>query len=206
MKPLSEVESALSELCKLVQEFGQRGWVPATSSNFSWRLDETSMAVTQSGVDKTKLMPKDFMAIDFNFEQKEPDFAKPSAETHIHSCLYKNTDAQVILHTHSVTATVLSRKYEAQKAITFSGYEITKAFQPIATHENDFKLGILPNSQDMVTFAETLAQHLSDPAFRYGFLMAGHGIYTWGKSLAEAKRHLEALEFLLECHLLESRL
>jgi methylthioribulose-1-phosphate dehydratase len=33
----------------------------------------------------------------------------------------------------------------------------------------------------------------------HGYLIAGHGLYTWGKSFEIAKRQLEVLEFLLEC-------
>jgi|GEM_PF-6747725 len=34
-----------------------------------------------------------------------------------------------------------------------------------------------------------------------GFLLAGHGLYGWGSSIAEAKRHIEVFEFLMECRL-----
>ena len=33
---------------------------------------------------------------------------------------------------------------------------------------------------------------------RHGFLMAGHGLYTWGKDIAAARRQIEVLEFLFE--------
>jgi len=33
----------------------------------------------------------------------------------------------------------------------------------------------------------------------YGFLLAGHGLYVWGKDIPTAKRHLEVFEFLLQC-------
>jgi len=32
----------------------------------------------------------------------------------------------------------------------------------------------------------------------HGILIRRHGLYTWGEDLAEAKRQLEILEFLLE--------
>jgi methylthioribulose-1-phosphate dehydratase len=32
----------------------------------------------------------------------------------------------------------------------------------------------------------------------HGFLLREHGLYTWGQSLREAKRHVEILEFLVE--------
>ena len=37
----------------------------------------------------------------------------------------------------------------------------------------------------------------SSPA-RHGFLIRGHGLYTWGADLREADRHVEILEFLFE--------
>jgi methylthioribulose-1-phosphate dehydratase len=35
----------------------------------------------------------------------------------------------------------------------------------------------------------------------YGYLIEGHGLYTWGRDMAEAERHVEAFEFLLACEL-----
>jgi methylthioribulose-1-phosphate dehydratase len=35
----------------------------------------------------------------------------------------------------------------------------------------------------------------------HGYLIDGHGIYTWGRDMPETRRHLEALEFLLGCEL-----
>jgi methylthioribulose-1-phosphate dehydratase len=32
----------------------------------------------------------------------------------------------------------------------------------------------------------------------HGFLLAKHGLYTWGRDLAEARRHIEIHEFLFE--------
>jgi methylthioribulose-1-phosphate dehydratase len=39
---------------------------------------------------------------------------------------------------------------------------------------------------------------LSEHRAIHGFLLRGHGLYTWGASLQEAKRHVEILEFLME--------
>jgi methylthioribulose-1-phosphate dehydratase len=35
----------------------------------------------------------------------------------------------------------------------------------------------------------------------WGYLIDGHGLYAWGRDMAEARRHLEAFEFLLHCEL-----
>jgi len=45
-----------------------------------------------------------------------------------------------------------------------------------------------------------IESRLDDAAnpLRHGFLMAGHGLYTWGENLAAARRQIEVLEFLFE--------
>lgn len=57
---------------------------------------------------------------------------------------------------------------------------------------------ILENSQDMTVLAQQLSALLSEQPNIPGFLLRGHGLYTWGASIQEAKRHVEILEFLLE--------
>jgi methylthioribulose-1-phosphate dehydratase len=47
---------------------------------------------------------------------------------------------------------------------------------------------------------------LFDAGPRSGYLIAGHGLYAWGRDLAEARRHLEAFEFMLACELEPRRL
>jgi len=41
---------------------------------------------------------------------------------------------------------------------------------------------------------DVLDQHPS----AHGFLLRGHGLYTWGTDLQQAVRHVEILEFLME--------
>ena len=40
----------------------------------------------------------------------------------------------------------------------------------------------------------------------WGYLIAGHGLYAWGKDISEARRHLDAFEFMLGCELEMRRL
>jgi methylthioribulose-1-phosphate dehydratase len=34
-----------------------------------------------------------------------------------------------------------------------------------------------------------------------GYLIRGHGLYTWGARMSDALRQIEAFEFLFECEL-----
>jgi hypothetical protein len=58
----------------------------------------------------------------------------------------------------------------------------------------------IPASKDMPTLAAQV-EVLLDSHCLWGYLIDGHGLYTWGRDMTEARRHLEAFEFLLGCEL-----
>jgi methylthioribulose-1-phosphate dehydratase len=81
-----------------------------------------------------------------------------------------------------------------------------KAFPGIATHETRVSLPIYENSQDIAALAALVARQLSAGAQVPAYLIRGHGVYTWGRSLEEAERVTEALEHLLLCEIEALRL
>ncbi|MGH9849293.1 MAG: class II aldolase/adducin family protein, partial [Blastocatellia bacterium] len=87
---------------------------------------------------------------------------------------------------------------DAAGGLAIEGYEMLKGLDGVRTHEHREWLPIIENSQDMPALARTVEQALAKHTDAHGFLLRGHGLYTWGDSLAEAKRHVEILEFLLE--------
>ncbi|MEQ8464749.1 methylthioribulose 1-phosphate dehydratase [Coleofasciculus sp. E1-EBD-02] len=203
------------ELTNVIRFFANRGWTPATSSNFSFVKDQEQKAfvISRSGQDKSQFKPNHFMLIDERGQAIEPKEAKPSAETLIHLSLYNWQPIECVLHTHSPASTVLSMKYAGLGTdfahpgeMTFTGYEIKKAFDGIDTHDTTVTLPIFPNSQNMVEFANNLNHYLAQRDELFGFAIAGHGLYTWGNTIQAAKRHVEAWEFLFECRLLELRM
>jgi len=188
------------ELIPHVRELAQAGWTPATSSNFSHRLDDRHAAITVSGRDKGRLTENDIMVIDL--DGKAVDSAhRPSAETLLHTQLYRRfPEIGCVLHTHSQNQTVASRLFAGAGHVHLEGYELLKAFAGNTTHDTELDLPVLPNSQDMPTLAAQVDALLDDRCM-WGYLIDGHGLYTWGRDMAEARRHLEALEFLLGCEL-----
>lgn len=183
-----------------VRELSQLGWTPATSSNFSRRLDDRHAAITVSGRDKGKLKEADVMVVDLDGKPVGSD-RRPSAETILHTQLYRRfPDVGCVLHTHSRAQTVASKLYADAGHVRLAGYELLKAFHGNATHEVALDLPVLPNTQDMPTLAAQV-DALLDRDTLWGYLIDGHGLYAWGRDMAEARRHLEAFEFLLECEL-----
>ena len=188
------------EIIVNVRELAALGWTPATSSNFSRRLDDRHAAITVSGRDKGRLTEADVMVVDLEGKAVGSD-NRPSAETLLHTQLYaRYPEIGCVLHTHSRTQTVASRLYAPQGQIRFEGYELQKAFHGNTTHEGAMDVPVFPNTQDMHELAAWVEAKLDEQPM-WGYLIDGHGLYAWGRDMAEARRHLEAFEFLLGCEL-----
>ena len=175
-----------------------KGWVPATSGNFSARLPDGTIAITVSGKHKGRLEHDDIMLIDA--DANSLDGKKPSAETVLHTTLYKRfPDIQSILHPHSLNATLISRIFKSE--IVLEDYELLKALCGITTHECRIVVPIFANDQNIPRLAELVEQYLDKHADCRAYIIAGHGLYTWGSSVQETLRHLEALDFIFDCEL-----
>ncbi|RZZ81851.1 methylthioribulose 1-phosphate dehydratase [Pseudoxanthomonas winnipegensis] len=183
-----------------VAELARLGWTPATSSNFSERLDDRHAAITVSGADKSRMGREHIMVVDFDGRPVATD-KRPSAETLLHTQLYRRfPEVGCVLHTHSLVQTIASRLYAGAGHIRLEGYELLKAFHGNSTHEMAIDVPVLPNTQDMTVLA-TQVDALLDQGPLWGYLIDGHGLYAWGRTMAEARRHLEAFEFLFHCEL-----
>ena len=188
-----------TRLAELGRNFYGRGWLLGTSGNFSAvvRRKPLRLAVTQSGVDKGMLVPHHILQVDENGTVVDGS-GKPSVETALHLAIVRLRGAGAVLHTHSVWSTLLSQAQAAKGGITIEGYEMLKGLEGVRTHEHREWLPIIENSQDMAALAGVMEETLARFPRAHGLLLRGHGLYTWGSDLAEAKRHVEILEFLLE--------
>ena len=179
------------------------GWAPATSTNYSVRLPDDSApaycAITSSGIDKGAIEVEHILAVDQQGRPIDADGLKPSAETPLHLLLYRTMEAGAVFHTHSLPAALLSQLARDEGHVLLSGWELLKGLNGVSTHEAEISLPVFPNSQDMQALSAYVEQALSKERACYGFLLAGHGLYAWGKDIPEAKRHIEVFEYLLQC-------
>lgn len=195
-------QTDLTALVELGRWIGKKGWCPATGGNLSARINSELCWVSESGKDKGSLESTDFIEVDIASGQSLSQ-RKPSAETRLHTALYQLfPSASVVLHTHSVNATVLSRIHK-EKFLQIEGYEMQKTLKGQVTHQAFVNIPIFANNQDISVLAGQVLQHYLQPetSNTYGFLVRGHGLYCWGDNIGDAKRHLEGLEFLFECDL-----
>lgn len=183
----------------VIQDIHRKGWATGTGGNFSAVLTRQplTLLMAPSGVDKGLIKVDDLIEVNANAVVTVGD-GQASAETLVHLAIAEETQAGAILHTHSIFNTLLSEADVDLGYLHLQGYEMLKGLEGIHTHNATVSIPILPNSQDMVQISHEIRMLLKATQPFYGVLLAGHGLYTWGNTLFQARRHLEILEFLFE--------
>jgi methylthioribulose-1-phosphate dehydratase len=193
-----EFQQRALELIEAGRSLYALGMVPATSGNFSARLSNGRFAITVSGSHKGKLDGSQIMTIDADGQSL--DQRRPSAETLLHLQIYQRfPEANVVLHPHSVSATLLSRMKDTH--LVLQDYELLKAFPGINSHDCQVVVPNFANDQNIECLADKVECYMKNNAPVYGYLIGRHGFYTWGESIDDALRHVEAFEFLFDCEL-----
>lgn len=194
------IDERWNELADIKDELAARDWFMGTSGNLAIKVqdDPIQFLVTASGKDKRKRTNEDFLLVNKYGEPVEKTTLKPSAETLLHCEIYQRTKAGCSLHVHTVSNNVISELYATEKEVVFEGQELIKAFD--LWEENAIlKIPIIPNHAHI----PSLANEFSDFVYndKGAVLIQNHGITVWGKNGFEAKKLLEASEFLFQYHL-----
>jgi methylthioribulose-1-phosphate dehydratase len=186
-------------LCEIGRSFYARGWANGTGGNYSAVVDHDplQLAITPSGMEKGAMTPPDILQIN-SAGEVERGRSRPSFEYLIHLAIVRARGAGAVLHTHSVWSTILSEIHATRGGLAISGFEMLKGLEGVKTHQHREWIPILENSQDMPELGCKSEDILNQHPAAHGFLLQGHGLYTWGKTLTEAKRHIEIFEFLFE--------
>jgi methylthioribulose-1-phosphate dehydratase len=193
-------ESGVREIIAVGRRLDARGLAAATSGNYSLRVSNDRIAITVSGAHKGRLRAADVMLVDS--DGGSLDNRMPSAEMPLHVQLYRlYPHVQVVLHVHSVAAVALTRSRPRATLLALEGYEMLKAFPGIITHEGRVDIPVFDNSQDIPALGPSIVARLTKEPPPPAYLIRGHGMTAWGRSLDEAERVLEALEHLLACEL-----
>ncbi|MDX2085677.1 MAG: methylthioribulose 1-phosphate dehydratase [Candidatus Melainabacteria bacterium] len=206
---------AVQEIIQVGQFLDARGWAPATSGNYSVRLSDGHIAITTSGGSKGELTPAEVMTITREGEpvhitathtvhQTAP---RASAETLLHTGIYQQfPDAGAVLHVHFVAGVVLTRLLPEAETLVFENHEMLKAFPGVSTHQTEIRLPVFDNTQDMPCLAQAVRKRLLQEANPCAYFIRNHGLYAWGRHMAEARRIVEAVAFLTACELEMRRL
>ena len=192
---MNTIQELREQLTRTIADLHGRRWCEGTGGNFSVvvQQDPIHLLMAPSGVNKGQMEPAQLVIVD---EQQNviQGQGRASAETTLHIEIIRTLQCRAVLHTHSVDATVLSDHCAKQSTIRLEGWEMLKGLKGITTHDTLIDIPIVANNQNMRELSESIQPYLNtNPP---GILVAGHGLYAWGDSLAEAQRHVEILEFL----------
>ena len=186
-------DDAVRGVLALAHHAGAKNWVPATSGNFSVRIDANDCAITASGGDKGGLKAEGVIRAAI----RGPAHPRASAEAPLHYLMYRLSPAiGAVAHVHAQPAVLASLVFAHEGRVRIEGLELLKAFNGVKTHETHLDVPIFDNEQDMDALATRVEARLKADGVGWGFLLGGHGIYVWGASAQEALRHLDAFDYL----------
>ena len=197
----SRRQSLAEAMARDARAFYAHGWLMGTSGNLSCRLDPSSFLITASGKDKGALSGSDFLVCDLQGEAVGETPHRPSAETLVHCEIYaRRAEAGAIYHVHDPFAALCSARDEEAGETRFRGLEMIKGLD-VWEEDAEVALPILPNHASIPQLAYAVAEHLEQDQAHHrvpGVNILRHGVYAWGRTAAEAKRHIETLHYL--CH------
>lgn len=197
----------MKKLASLVRTMNSLGHNPATSGNYSLRSKTApEMAfVSESGIDKSRFTEDNFIPLYIQSKAMHPEYLdssrKSSDETDIHLSLYQITNANCVLHSHILDSLLFADLFVGKSFATIEGLELLKGFKGIKTHDLKINIPCFDNTQDIAALSEKIKPAILSQENNYGLLLRGHGIYVWGDSVEEAKRHLEVFEYIFKYYL-----
>jgi len=182
------------------RRFDAFGWTLGTSGNFSAVVSRSPLrlAVTPSGTAKGSLEAGQMILIGSDGRRLGGGTGTPSAEARLHLEVARLRGAGAVFHTHSVWSTILSDLHREAGGLRVEGYEMLKGLTGVTTHRHREWIPIIENAQDMRLLARHVRIALDEHPAAHAFLLRRHGLYTWGRDIPEAMRHVEILEFLME--------
>jgi S-methyl-5-thioribose-1-phosphate isomerase/methylthioribulose-1-phosphate dehydratase len=172
-----------------------RGWMPGTAGNISVRSGAAAV-ITGSGLSKGELSAADVVRVRIADSVPLGGQRRASAETAIHTAIYRATGAAAVVHVHPAHATAVSiTAGEGSDVVRFSGYELIKGL----VAGESVQVPVVSNHADVTRIAAEVERRLAgDPQAAPVLFIAGHGITAWGASLAQARDRAECLEALCE--------
>lgn len=195
----------LTNLAELVRKLNTTGHNPATSGNYSHRSDETPdyAFVSESGIDKSIFSENHFIPLNIHTKEKHDFYKgrKSSDETDVHLAIFQATKANCVLHSHMLEALWFADLFKGKSYADLTGLELLKGFKGVTTHEISIRIPIFDNTQDIESLAENIKPSLILDENNYGVILRGHGIYVWGDTVSQAKRHLEVFEYIFKYNL-----
>ncbi len=196
--------STATLVCELCRLFYQLGWASGTGGGISIR-DEHGVWVAPSGVQKERIEPHDVFLLAPVWDRVEVIEPARDASLRISECqplffnAFRTRGAGAVLHSHSIWAVLAARLFSPDgkaSELCTRNLEMQKGLRGIGCFD-ELRVPIIPNTPRESQLTESMAEAMASYPDVDAVIVAGHGIYVWGRDWVEAKTQAECLDFLM---------
>lgn len=198
--PIADADDARALIVDLCQRLYERGWVSGTGGGVSVRLgDRVFMA--PSGVQKEMIDPAWIYELDLKGDVVDgPD---PSLGFGVSQCrplflaAMQLRGAGAVIHSHSrqaVVATLLAEKAGGDR-LRLTHLEMLKGLKGVG-YADVHEVPVLNNTAHECDLADALREAIAAFPQSHAVLVRRHGVYIWGDTWLDAKRHAECYDEL----------
>jgi len=194
-----EVRELVCELCRL---FYEHGWVTGTGGSISIRWND-GIYMTPSGVQKERIHPDDLFVVDKDGKVITPPTPKPGRSNKLSDCAplflhaYNQRDAGAVLHSHGVSCNLITLLFEDKPEFRITKQEMIKGIEGHGYYD-ELVIPIIENTAWEHELADSLGEAIAKYPKAPAVLVRHHGMYVWGKTWEQAKRHAECLHYLFD--------
>eukprot|EP01035_Chromulina_nebulosa_P017799 gene17799-23407_t len=190
-------------VCELCRQFFEAGWVTGTGGSISIRYGNR-IYMTPSGVQKERIKPDELFVLDTNgsilaIPSQKPGCNLPKlsdcAPLFLHA--YKQRNAGAVLHSHAYSTNLITSLFEGKSEFRVSHQEMIKGITGHGYYD-ELVIPIIENTAWEHELADSLGETIAKYPKSVAVLVRRHGMYVWGRTWEEAKRHGECLHYLFE--------
>ncbi len=190
------LERLKREVCDANLQLVKEGLVLHTFGNVSG-LDRGKglMVIKPSGLPYDRMKPKDMVVVSLSSGKVVEGKLNPSSDTATHLVLYRAFGGiGGIVHTHSLQATAWAQAARPLPALGTTHADYFHGPVPCTRQLSPAEIGSDYEVKTGEVIVETFAG--ADPLCCPAVLVASHGPFAWGKTVAEAVDHAVILEHL----------
>jgi methylthioribulose-1-phosphate dehydratase len=207
-------ESIPELICELCRQFYGLGWVSGTGGGISIRGAE-GIYIAPSGVQKERLRPEDIFLLDHARLDDAHVLCPPAdAGLKISECrplfynAFKLRNAGAVMHSHSLWAVLAARLFSPggePGEFVCQGLEMQKGLRGVGCFDT-LRVPIIANTAREAQLTASMAAAMEAYPDVDAVLVAGHGVYVWGETWAQAKTQAECYDYLFRAAVEAERL
>ena len=190
-------------VCELCRQFFTAGWVTGTGGSISIRHGNR-IYMTPSGVQKERIHPDDLYVLDIAGEVLSTPVQKPGCRLpKLSDCsplflhAFQQRNAGAVLHSHAYCCNLVTSMFEGHSEFRISHQEMIKGIKGYG-YFDELTVPIIENTAWEHELADSLGDCIRRNPKACAVLVRRHGMYVWGDTWEEAKRHGECLHYLFE--------